>query len=234
MAKTVFERTEKKYRLTPEQYENVLAGMLEHMRIDDYGMTTISSVYYDDHCDRMIRTSIERPVYKEKLRVRAYGAPAQDSTVYVELKKKFKGVVYKRRVGMSLSEAESYLSGGPSPKSGQIINEITWVRDFYKPAPRVYIAYDRIALESTEGVKGLRVTFDTNIRARDYDLSLADGDHGEPLLPEGHRLMEIKVPGAMPMWMCELLTSNKVYPSRFSKYGTFYQNLITKKEKKDV
>jgi len=229
MAKTVFERTEKKYRLTAEQYEKVLAGMLEHMNVDSYGETTICSVYYDDDCDRLIRTSIQKPVYKEKIRVRSYGIPDTDSTVYVELKKKFKGVVYKRRVGMKLSEAESYLAGGPPPgEPCQILNEITWVRDFYKPRPKAYIAYDRIALECPSDPR-LRVTFDRNIRARSDNLSLAAGDGGEFLLPEGERIMEIKAPGAMPIWMCELLGSSGVYPSPFSKYGTYYQNLLKEK-----
>lgn len=228
MAKTVFERTEKKYRLTAAQYEAVLEGMLQHMRVDAYGETTICSIYYDDETDRLIRTSIERPVYKEKLRLRAYGIPDKDSTVYAELKKKFKGVVYKRRAGMKLSDAESYLAGGDYPgESTQIIREITWARDFYKPVPRAYIAYDRTALECPEN-PSLRVTFDRNIRARSHDLSLALGDHGRPLLPEGERIMEIKAPGAMPLWMTELLNRNGVYPTRFSKYGTYYQSLIIK------
>ena len=234
MAKTVFERTEKKYRLTAEQYEAVLEGMLRHMRVDSYGETTICSVYYDDGTDRLIRASIERPVYKEKIRVRAYGIPSAQSTVFVELKKKFKGVVYKRRAGMKLSEAESYLAGGSHPgESTQILREITWVRDFYKPVPRAYIAYDRTALECPEN-PSLRVTFDRDLRARSHDLSLALGDHGQRLLPEGERIMEIKAPGAMPLWMTELLTANKVYPTRFSKYGTYYQSLLNNKENNHV
>jgi len=158
--------------------------------------------------------------------VRAYGIPERDSTVYVELKKKFKGVVYKRRAGMKLHEAESFLAGGEPPgERTQIINEIAWVRDFYDLSPHVYIAYDRIALECPENPR-LRVTFDSNVRARSHDLSLALGDHGQPLLPEGYRLMEIKAPGAVPMWLCDLLSELKIYPSRFSKYGTYYQQLI--------
>ncbi len=230
MAKTVFERTEKKYRLTAAQYETVLAGMLEHMRVDAYGETTICSVYYDDHCDRMIRASIQKPIYKEKIRLRSYGIPDSDTTVFVELKKKFKGVVYKRRVGMKLSDAERYLAGeAPPGESTQIIREISWVRDFYKPVPRAYIAYDRIALDHPDEPR-LRVTFDSNIRARSDDLTLACGDRGEPLLPEGERIMEIKVPGAMPLWMCDLLTQNQIYPTSFSKYGTYYQKLIAKEQ----
>lgn len=228
MAKTVFERTEKKYRLNAVQYEAVLAGMLEHMRVDAYGETTICSIYYDDHSDRMIRASIQKPVYKEKIRVRSYGVPDSDTTVFVELKKKFSGVVYKRRVGMKLTEAESYLAGGEPPgESTQIIREISWVRDFYRPVPRACIAYDRIALECPEEPR-LRVTFDRNIRARSDRLSLACGADGECLLPDGERIMEIKVPGAMPLWMCDLLTRNHIYPTSFSKYGTYYQELIAK------
>ncbi len=226
MAKTVFERTEKKYRLDSRQYEQMLAGLLEHMHIDDYGKSTICSVYYDDCCDRLIRTSIQRPVYKEKLRVRSYGVPESDSIVFVELKKKFEGVVYKRRAAMHLHEAELWLAGGkpPEPRT-QIISEIEWVRDFYRPEPRAFIAYDRIALVS-ESDPRLRVTFDSDIRARSTDLSLSAGDHGRQLLPDGQCIMEIKAPGAMPLWLCELLSRFEIYPSRFSKYGTYYQLLL--------
>ena len=225
MAKTVFQRTEKKYRLDAKQYEAVLAGLPEHMHVDNYGSTTICSVYYDDQCDRMIRASIQRPVYKEKLRVRSYGIPGQDSIVYIELKKKFKGVVYKRRAGMTLREAEAFLAGGQPPgEPTQIIREITWVRDFYKPSPRAFIAYDRIALVS-ESEPQLRITFDSDIRARSGNLSLSAGDHGVRLLPEGERIMEIKAPGAMPLWLCSLLGDLNIYPTRFSKYGTYYLRL---------
>ena len=234
MAKTVFERTEKKYRLTDTQYQPFLAELLEHMRVDDYGLTTICSIYYDNDCDRMISASIQRPVYKEKLRVRSYGIPQRDSAVFVELKKKFQGIVYKRRAGMKLCDAEAYLSGGEPPgDSTQILSEITWVRDFYKPVPEAFVAYDRIALLS-EQEPGLRITFDSDIRARSDRLSLSDGDGGEPLLPEGERIMEIKAPGAMPLWLCDMLSKYEIYPSRFSKYGTYFQKLIERGEKKHV
>lgn len=225
MAITVFERTEKKYRLTEEQYGQVMAGLLGRMRVDGYGLTTICSVYYDDQCDRLIRTSIQRPIYKEKLRLRSYGVPGREDTVFVELKKKFDGVVYKRRAAMSLRDAEDFLSGGDPPgQASQIIREIAWVRDFYRPSPRAFIAYDRIALVSDSDPQ-LRVTFDSGIQARSDQLTLSAGDHGVPLLPEGERIMEIKAPGAMPLWLCGLLSGLKIYPTRFSKYGTYYQML---------
>ncbi len=225
MAITVFERTEKKYRLTEEQYGQVMAGLSGRMRVDGYGLTTICSVYYDDRCDRLIRTSIQRPIYKEKLRLRSYGIPGREDTVFVELKKKFDGVVYKRRAAMRLCDAEDFLRGGDPPgDDSQIIREIAWVRDFYRPSPRAFIAYDRIALISDSDPQ-LRITFDSGIRGRSGDLTLSAGDSGIPLLPEGQRIMEIKAPGAMPLWLCDLLSGLKIYPTRFSKYGTYYQML---------
>lgn len=227
---SVFERTEKKYRLDTQRYERVLATLLGRMRIDGYGLSTVCSLYYDDESDRMIRASLQRPVYKEKLRLRSYGVPTDGSEVFVELKKKLNGVVYKRRAAMPLAQARAFLNdGAPPDRESQIVREIDWVRTFYKPTPKVFIASDRIALESDEAPT-LRVTFDSRIRARGYDLDLSLGDGGEPIISPDEYIMEIKTHGAMPLWLCSLLGENRVYPTSFSKYGTFYTNRMLKEK----
>ena len=68
-----FERYEKKYFLSPEQQRQLLQAIGSHVKMDFYGRYTISNLYYDTPDWRLIRTSLEKPIYKEKLRVRSYG-----------------------------------------------------------------------------------------------------------------------------------------------------------------
>ena len=220
----VFKRYEKKYLLTPEKYQAVKTAIEAYMTQDIYGLHTICNIYYDTDTYELIRASIERPVYKEKFRVRSYGIPTPDSQVFLEIKKKFKGVVYKRRIAAPLSKAKAYLTKNDVnalPRS-QILNEIDYMLGRVKPEPKVYIAYDRIAYYGNED-PDLRVTFDTNMRYRDYDLDLDKGDYGNPILDEPLYLMEIKIPQVMPLWMTGILTQHQIYPTSFSKYGTCYK-----------
>ena len=212
-----FKRYEKKYMLTPQQLVQITAGIQAHMRPDEFGCYTICSLYYDTDSYQLIRTSLEKPVYKEKLRMRSYGVPGSQDKVFVELKKKFDRVVYKRRTVMTAADAVSYLQSGAVPeREDQICHEIDWFMHTYRPSPKVYIAYDE-----------LRLTFDTNLRWRDRNLDLRAGDYGAPLLDPGQILMEIKIPGAAPVWLAQLLSRTGAFPTSFSKYGACYQqNLL--------
>lgn len=230
MAQYVFKRTEKKYLLNEEQYSRLLEVISCHMKLDAFGIHTICNLYLDTEDFRLIRNSLEKPVYKEKIRLRSYGIPTEDSNVFLELKKKYKGVVYKRRVRMSLKEAEDYLRDGICPNEKQVMHEINYFMDFYeRPKPKVYIAYDRMAYYSEED-ESFRITFDTNIRSRFEDLKLEDGDAGELLLAQNTYLMEVKAVGAMPRWMIEAMNLLKIYPTSFSKYGTIYTKRIQKQQ----
>lgn len=220
-----FKRVEKKYLLTMDQYEAMCRGMEPYVKPDEYSRYTIGNVYYDTDDFRLIRTSLEKPVYKEKLRVRSYGVPTSRDRVFLELKKKFDGVVYKRRITLPAGEAERYLRGGACAASGQIRREIDWFLRCYQPKPKVFIGYDREAYAGREN-PDLRVTFDTNLRGRDRDVDLRAGDHGELLLPPDTVLMELKIPGSAPMWLARLLSENHIFSSSFSKYGTYYKHLI--------
>ena len=155
----------------------------------------------------------------------------------MEIKKKYKGIVYKRRITLSLKEARRYLVYGIRPDMTdwkftrqQIFKEIDYMKERYGLRPAAFIAYDRIALAGTEDPE-LRVTFDTNIRCRDYSLDLAEGKNGQQLLPEGTILMEVKIPGAMPLWMAELFEDIIPYQASFSKYGAYYKELTEEKER---
>ena len=228
----VFERVEKKYLLTREKYNLLLEAMEPYMSIDSYGKHTIGNVYYDTDTYELISRSIEKPKYKEKFRVRSYGIPKEEDKVFLEIKKKYKGIVYKRRVSMTLKEAEDYLEKGIKPKKeGQILKEIDYFLSFYKPTPKVYLAYDRMAYFGKEN-KDIRVTFDHNIRSRQCNMSLAEGDYGTPILDEYHYLMEIKVPGAMPLWLSKILSDLEIYPTSFSKYGNVYKQFILPNRRK--
>lgn len=221
-----FRRIEKKYLLTPDRYHALLKGMMPYMKADEYGQYTICNIYYDTDNFALIRASLEKPVYKEKLRLRSYGTPADDKKVFVEIKKKYDHVVYKRRTVMACADATDYLAGNAYPQNqDQICREIDWFLKFYQPKPKVFLAYDRVALAGIENEE-LRVTFDTNLRWRDYDLDLRLGDYGERFMPEDCILMEIKIPGTAPLWLSHLLSELEVFPTSFSKYGTCYRKYL--------
>lgn len=218
----IFRRVEKKYRLTPPQKEALLGIIGGHLIPDAHGQNTICSLYLDTPDHRIIRNSIDAKTYKEKLRLRSYGTPGMDDHVFLEIKKKFKGVVYKRREVMTLREAMAYIEHGIKPCDSQIMREIDYAMHFYHdPQPAMLIAYEREAYFDADD-PNLRITFDTNVRARDKECRLENGSHGEFLLPQDAILMEIKTTGAMPVWLAKALSECAILPARFSKYGTAY------------
>ncbi len=225
--KFTFKRYEKKYLLTSGQYARIRARLDGHIEPDEFFSSTVCSLYYDTEDFELIRRSIDAPVYKEKLRVRAYKVPEPDGMVFVELKKKFKGVVYKRRVMMPADIAARYLAGDiPAPDDSQMLQEIDWFLRMNDVRPRVFIACDREAYRAKDDDE-LRITFDSSIRWRDTDLDLTLGDRGEELLDAGQVLMEIKIPQSAPLWLARMLSEDGLFPQGFSKYGTCYKtNLI--------
>ena len=222
---TCFERYEKKYLLTPEQHRAVLLEMAPYMIPDVHPRYSISNIYYDTGRYDLIRASLEKPFYKEKLRMRSYGVPGSRDNVFVELKKKFDGVVYKRRVTMEMQAAAHYLHGRQKGSGSQISREIDYVLRLYQPEPKAFIAYDREAYAAADGSE-LRITFDTELRARSNDLDLRSGDYGIPLLSDELYLMEVKIPGAAPLWLARLLSENDIFPVSFSKYGAYYKEFV--------
>ena len=235
----VFRRYELKYLLTAEQKQVILEEIKPYMQLDKYGRTTIRNVYFDTDSYRLIRRSIEKPMYKEKLRIRSYGVATPDADVFVELKKKYEGVVYKRRIALPESEAMAWVSGRmKSPVDTQISSEIDYFKSYYENLrPSVFLSYEREAFYDKSG-GDLRLTFDENILARQEELSLCSEVYGTPVLPEGKVLMEIKCPGAIPLWMTEILSRHKIYKTSFSKYGRAYCDIILptiiKEEKKEI
>lgn len=221
----VFERVERKFLLTPRQYEGLMRVLPEYMQADQYGESTILSLYLDTEDSLLIRRSLEKPVYKEKLRLRSYGVPREMDNVFLEVKKKVRGVVYKRRICLPLAQAMECLAQGSVPAAGgQIGREIAYMLRRYRLRPAVLLAYDRTAYAELEpSPNQLRITIDRDIRSRQTDLDLRLGSAGELLLAPGMRLMEIKTAHAIPLWLCAALDQNEIRPTSFSKYGRVYE-----------
>ncbi len=220
-----FQRYEKKYFLTAGQRDLLIDKLSGHMCPDEYGSYPIYNIYYDTPDFQLIRRSLDGPIYKEKLRLRSYGDPGGDAPVFLEIKKKFNGVVYKRRTEMEAGAAMDYMAGKEPERSSQICHEIDWFRRRWQPEPKVFLAYDRQALAARDGSE-LRVTFDTAIRFRREDLDLRLGGRGREILPRDRVLMEIKIPGVAPVWLARLLSEERLFPVSFSKYGYCYMNYL--------
>ena len=229
---TVFKRYEYKYLVSRSQRRYIEQQIrLHRMQEDEYGETTICNIYYDTPDYRLIRRSIEKPVYKEKLRLRSYGRAGENDTVFLELKKKFDGIVYKRRISLGLQDATRFLSGmAPLPKEGQIPRELEYFYKYYgNLQPSMYLSYDRVAWFSKYD-KNLRVTFDQDIAFRNWDMHLSSAPGGRQLLNPGESVMEIKVAGAMPLWLVDILNSTGVQKTSFSKYGRAYLTILSEQK----
>lgn len=224
----IFQRVEKKYMLTREQYEYLINAISPYMAPDHYGETEIRNIYFDNADNELIETSLLKPTYKEKLRLRSYGVPKMDSTVFFEIKKKYRGIVYKRRISMKLKEAYAYIDGGKLPESieGNIPSEIDYMMSRYRLSPKAFISYKRVAW-TCESDPDLRITFDRDITSRYDDTRLESTADGHKILPDNAVLMEIKIPGAMPLWLAHILSEKNIFPHSFSKFGTAHvQNQI--------
>jgi len=221
----IFRRVEKKYLLTPAQYSALRRRIDPYLQPDAYGRSTVMSLYLDTPDYRMIRSSIEAVNYKEKLRLRSYGTPRADSRVFLELKKKFDGVVYKRRAALTERQAEAYLRSGIKPFDSQILRELDYAMGFYgNPKPAAVLSYEREAF-TVPAAPNLRLTFDSDARYRAEELSLTAGSAGKSLLSEGIVILEIKTDGSMPVWLSRALDECELRPASFSKYGAAYRDM---------
>jgi len=231
----VFNRYEKKYIISDKVYRLIKPQLEEYMEIDAHSRNgdfyTICNIYYDTPDNEIIRKSIQKPVYKEKLRLRSYGVVGPKDKVYLEIKKKYNHCVNKRRTSILLEEAYNYFETKQKPKAKnslnqQILDEIDFMIQRYPTLkPALYLAYDRNAMFGIEN-SNFRITFDTNIRTRRYDLRLDIANYGDLLLPPDLWVMEAKLDQTAPLWFAELLSRYKIYPTTFSKYGTEYQQML--------
>jgi SPX domain protein involved in polyphosphate accumulation len=234
MAIEIFNRYEKKYLIDYRTYEKLQSRLPEYMDKDAYNLGgdtySICNIYYDTPDSHLIRTSLQKPVYKEKLRIRSYGVAGPDAKVFIEIKKKYNKLVNKRRSGITLSAAEQFLKTGEKPTitskmNEQVIDEVAYMTSHKDLFPSLYLAYEREAWFG-RGRHDLRISFDSHILTRRTDISLSSPIYGEPLLSPNLRLMEIKVAQSIPLWLSHMLAGYKIYPNSFSKYGTEYEQCL--------
>lgn len=222
-AVTMMQRYEMKFILTKDQLVAFQDALKGHMEVDQYGKTSIASIYYDTPDYLLIRKSLEKPVYKEKIRLRSYGLANSNKTVYLELKRKALGVVYKRRIALKEEIAEGFLNHQEvNLKDDQVTREIAYFRDYLKVLePKIMIIYDRTSYAEMNG--NIRLTIDENPRYRNDDLNLHTSMNGKLLLPPGSAILEIKVQQELPLWLVSILSKHKIYKTSFSKVGEAYK-----------
>lgn len=231
MNENIFRRVEEKYILSENEKNNLFSKISKYIEKDKFYESTICNIYFDNKNNDLIINSLDKPVYKEKIRLRSYDKiPSLNSKVFFEKKDKYEGIVGKRRIEMTLGEFYDYIKNHKYDRSNQIMKEIDYYMNYYKLEPAIYIAYDRKSYKGIDD-SNLRITFDTNLRSRTSDLNLELGDAGVKYFKDKYYIMEIKTLGAMPLWLVRSLSELNIFPSSFSKYGKIYEdNFIKTKE----
>lgn len=220
----IFERVETKYVLSKEEYELLMKKIHKHLNQDEYFKTTICNIYFDTDNYDLINKSIDKPIYKEKVRLRSYNVPSLSDYVFFEIKSKFKGTVYKRRIKIKLSDYYNYLINHQYDENNQIMKEIDYLITRYNLKPKLMLSYDRTSYYDKDN-KNFRITFDQNIRSRDDELNLEYGDAGKLYFDKPMYIMELKSLGSLPIWFTKVLSNLKIYPKSFSKYGNIYKKM---------
>ena len=216
-----FKRVEDKYALTKAQMNEFLEKIKPYVTEDIYYKYTVNSIYYDNQNSELAIHSLMKPEYKMKLRLRCYGDASEDKPVFLETKKKYEDIVYKRRIELGMQEAFDYLDYGiPHSVHNNTADEIDYILNYYNLEAKAYIAYDRECYAAIDEMD-VRITFDTNIRYRINDIDLYE--HGdEKHLAEDKVMLEIKAMKRYPLWLVRVLSEMKIYKTSFSKYGTIY------------
>ncbi len=222
----IFKRVEQKYVLSEDNYNSLMKLIGNHLSKDEYYKSNICNIYFDTDNFDLIINSLEKGYYKEKVRLRSYSVPKLEDKVYFEIKSKLDGVVYKRRVTLSLKDYYKYLDGKlPKSSNDQIMMELDYVINKYNLKPKYFIAYDRLSYYDKDD-ESFRITFDENIRSRKDDLRLEYGDSGKLYFNDKKYIMELKCSKGLPMWFISALSTLKIYPNSFSKYGNIYKNSL--------
>jgi len=219
----VFKRYEEKYIISRAQAQILELPILQNMEPDKYGPYWVQNLYYDtDHWD-IIRQSMEKPFYKEKLRMRCYGIPKPGDKIFLELKKKFDGVVYKRRIPLKPDVLDANLANVLATNDTQIARELHFHLQTNQPQPRMLLAYRRFAYTGVAN-PNLRITFDEHIRYRLQGFHFQAPQEGKAILPDDTLLMEIKAPAGFPLWLVNACSQHKIFNTSFSKYACCFSN----------
>lgn len=224
---SIFARKEIKYLLSRKQFDALLQHIRPSIVEEQFHKYTICNIYYDTAQYDLFRKSCEKPAFKEKLRLRSYGTPSTNDTVFLEIKKKYKGIVYKRRIDLPLENVYDFINYKSLRFPTDNINqrEIMFFLERYELLPQVYLSYDREAYLWKDD-PDFRLTFDTNIKYRLDDVLLEQGNYGTSVLEDDYVLMEVKCLNSLPISFVSLLSELRIYSISFSKIGTVYKNVI--------
>lgn len=221
MYNDIFNRIEEKYLIDKKQKEKLFLEISNYIEKDKYYKSNILNIYFDNDNNELVINSNSKPIYKDKIRLRSYEIPNLDSDVFLEIKSKYEGITNKRRIKLKLSEFYDYLEGKKINNS-QIMNEIDYLFKYYKLKPNYFVAYDRLSFKGVND-DNLRITIDSNLRSRKDNLNIEYGDRGDNFFKDDKYIMEIKTLNSMPLWLTNILSKLKIYPTSFSKYGEIYK-----------
>jgi len=233
----IFRRREKKYLITGEQGAALQRLVSWYTAIDQQGEYLIQDLYYDTDNWDIISKSIEKPSFKEKLRLRFYGEYNSESQGFLEMKRKYEGIVYKRRIALPLSELKKRgVRETVSAVDSQISREISYFLLTNRVSEKIHIAYKRTAYTGIEN-KGLRITFDRDIvfhlcpmNNNNFSEFNPENDRQIQIIEQNQMLMEIKTADAIPLWLTRVLSENNIFPVTFSKFGVCYVRHIAKRQ----
>ena len=218
-----FKRVETKYVLKKDEQEELLERLKPYIEKDKYFKSKIGNLYFDNKNNELVINSLEKPIFKEKIRLRTYGKPNE---VFFEIKNKYDGVVRKRRVKLSLEDYYEFLNLTEEKIDNQILKEIKYYINYYNLYPKIYIGYDRLSYQGISD-HNLRITFDSNLRSRRDNLEIEKWDYGDIYFAD-YCIMEIKAKDSLPLWLVSILSELKIYPHSFSKYGGIYTKELIK------
>ena len=213
----VFRRIEQKYLINKDQRDRLLNRIANYIEEDEYFKSEISNIYFDNENHELLIESLEKPVFKIKVRLRKYNGC---NDVFLEIKDKINGIVGKRRIKLTLDEFYDYINNHKI-KNNQIMKELDYYFKLFNLKPSIFVAYDRLSYKEKNN-KNLRITIDANLRSRYNDLKLESGSYGDKYFDNDTYIMEIKVLDSMPLWLVKNLSKLKIYPISFSKVGSIY------------
>lgn len=234
MAIEIFTRREQKYLITIEQYEELVERMAPYMRPDKNGIDgfyTVTSLYFDSYDHQIYFETKNKLKFRQKLRLRVYDDAGTNDTAFFEVKQKHKKVVNKRRMLLPLNEAYRYLREDGDQlledyesSNQQVFREVDHFRNLYHLHPEMIISYDRQALHAIDN-PNFRVTFDLNLRCRNYDLYLEHGPYGKNFIDPNLVVLEVKVDHSVPLWLTRVLQDLECEQRSASKYCTSFETL---------
>ena len=229
MAITIIDRMEQKYFVSFDKYKKLMDIIEDKLVKDKYFSERIYNIYFDNDEYEFMTKSLDKPLYKEKVRLRSYETADKNSNVFLEIKKKFQGHGNKRRVVINYNDAIDYINNKIIPDTNkQIMNELDYTFKKNNLKPKISLTYDRLSYAFKED-DSYRITFDTNIRYSNKKIDLVDLDDDYCLFNDGY-IMEVKTLKGYPMWFIKALNELKLFPTSYSKVGEAYKELKERNE----